>query len=154
MDFQELNLYKKSVAEVQVHYNRLNQIQSAKISCSSDASIYLRKVFPIDLELKEAFMCLFLNRAHNVQGFSVISLGGLSGTVADPKLIFQNALLCNASSIIMAHNHPSGNIKPSQADTQLTRKIVELGKLMEQPILDHIILTAENYFSFADEALL
>ena len=80
-----------------------------------------------------------------------VSTGGVSGTVADPKLIFTAALKANACGIIMAHNHPSGNLKPSQSDNDLTRKIREGAKLLEMQLLDHIIVTTESYYSYADE---
>ena len=78
----------------------------------------------------------------------------MSGTVADPKVIFKKALEDLASGIILVHNHPSGNLKPSRADLQLTEKLAHAGKLLEIPVLDHIIFTDNGYFSFADEALL
>ncbi|MCW3071308.1 MAG: repair protein [Bacteroidetes bacterium] len=87
-------------------------------------------------------------------GFSKISQGGLSGTVVDAKVVFQVALKANASSILLAHNHPSGNLKPSEADLMITKNIREAGKLMEIPLVDHIILTDEGYYSFADEGSL
>ncbi len=83
-----------------------------------------------------------------------ISQGGISGTVADPKMIFNYALNQLASGIILVHNHPSGNTKPSEADKRLTRQLAEAGKFLEIAVLDHIIFTDNNYFSFADENLL
>jgi DNA repair protein RadC len=154
MENPSIKTFKKVVAEIQAVYNTKNQLAAIKLSSSNDASDYLKKIFPVNLELREAFMCLFLNRANNVQGFAIISIGGLSGTVADPKTIFQHALLCNAASMILAHNHPSGNTKPSNADIQLTKKIKSAGEFMDLPVIDHLILTAESYFSFADEGLL
>lgn len=99
----------------------------------------------------ESFKVLFLNRANRVLGIKTISQGGLSATVADPRLIFQAALLMNASAIILLHNHPSGNLNPSEADRILTKKHGEAGKFLEIPVLDHIILTEEGYYSFAEE---
>ena len=83
-----------------------------------------------------------------------ISKGGISGTVADPKLIFKAALDSKASSLILVHNHPSGNLKPSEADKRLTKKVVEGGRMLDLPILDHLIFTNHGYFSFADEGIL
>lgn len=94
---------------------------------------------------------MLLNRANKVLGIYEVSTGGISGTVADIRPIFAAAIKCNASSIILAHNHPSSNTKPSEADIQLTRRIKEAGKLPEVKVIDHIIVTVENYFSFADE---
>ena len=99
-------------------------------------------------------MCVYLNRANDTIGYSIIGLGGVSGTVADVKMVFQHGLLCNASGVILAHNHPSGNLKPSQADINLTKQMVQSGKILDMPILDHIIVTEKSHFSFADEGIL
>lgn len=102
----------------------------------------------------EEFWILLLNRANEVLRPLHISSGGVAGTVADPKLIFKYALEHLASSIILFHNHPSGNLTPSQADKDLTRKLKEAGRMLDLPILDHLIFTDSSYFSFADEGLL
>lgn len=96
---------------------------------------------------------MFTNRANKVLGIYEVSTGGIAGTVADPKLIFVAALKVGASGVILSHNHPSGNLTASQADIELTRKIKEGGRLLEIQLLDHVILTSEGYFSFADEGL-
>ena len=83
-----------------------------------------------------------------------LSTGGTSATIAEPKLIFASSILGNASSIILAHNHPSGNLKPSDADISLTKKMKEAGKLLEIPVVDHLIITPEGFYSFADEGLI
>lgn len=102
----------------------------------------------------EEFWVIILNRANRVIRKWKISSGGISGTVADPRLIFKNALEMYASSIILVHNHPSGATKPSQADISLTKKLKAAGELLEIPVLDHIIYGEKDYFSFADEGLL
>ncbi len=106
------------------------------------------------IEFVEQFKVLLLNRANKVLGIFEVSSGGVSGTVADPKLIFAAAIKGNASGIILSHNHPSGNLQPSQSDIDLTRKIKEGGKVLEVQLLDHIIITSESYYSFADEGLI
>lgn len=107
------------------------------------------------LDLKhEEFWVILLNRANQVVKKQQISSGGVSGTVADPKIIFKLALDELASSIILVHNHPSGNLKASQADISLTKKLVEAGRMLEIPILDHIIFTDNAYLSFADEHMM
>jgi DNA repair protein RadC len=88
--------------------------------------------------------------AEEVLGWAKISQGGLSGTVADPKVIYQIALKSNACSIILANNHPSGNLTPGEADIHLTRKLKEAGVLLDLPVLDHLIVSSEGYYSFAD----
>ena len=102
----------------------------------------------------EEFWLLLLNRANGIIKKQPISQGGVSGTVADPKLIFNHALNHLASSVILVHNHPSGNTKPSEADKRLTKQLAEAGKFLEIAVLDHIIFTDNSYFSFADENLL
>jgi DNA repair protein RadC len=94
---------------------------------------------------------MLLNRQNKVTGIFTVSLGGIAGTVADPKLIFGCALKAAASGIILAHNHPSGCLQASHADIDLTKKLRDGGKLLDIQILDHIIITGEAYFSFADE---
>lgn len=102
----------------------------------------------------EEFWIILLNRANRMIRKHQISQGGVAGTVADPKIIFKIALSELASGIILAHNHPSGNLKASQADMDLTRKLVEAGKLLEIQVLDHLIVAGQKYFSFADEGIM
>ena len=126
--------------------------ERVKIGSSND--IYqLVKPELMDLP-KEEFWVILLNRANRLIKKEQISSGGVSGTVADPKIIFKAALDQSASSIILVHNHPSGNLKPSQADISLTKKMKEAGNLLEIPVLDHIIFSDQGYLSFADEGLL
>lgn len=126
--------------------------EKVKITCSND--IYqLIKPDLMDLPL-EQFWIILLNRANQLIKKEQISSGGVSGTVADPKIIFKAALDQYASSIILVHNHPSGNLKPSRADIDLTNKMKSAGKLLEIPVLDHIIFGDEGYLSFADEGIL
>ena len=102
----------------------------------------------------EAFWILLLNRANRVIKKHQISQGGVAGTVADPKIIFKIAVEELASGIILAHNHPSGNLNASQADIDLTKKLKESGKLLDIQVLDHLIIAGKKYFSFADEGLM
>jgi DNA repair protein RadC len=102
----------------------------------------------------EVFAVIFLNRANKINHFEVISSGGMSGTVADPRMILRIALEEKAVSIILCHNHPSGNLKPSQPDRELTKKIKEAARLFDINLLDHIIVSQDGYFSFADEGLI
>lgn len=127
-------------------------VKKPRITCSNDV-YQLMKPELLDLQF-EVFYAIMLNRANLVIKKHSISSGGISGTVADPKIIFKAALENFASSIILCHNHPSGNLKPSEADIKLTKKIKEAGALLDISILDHIIFTDENYFSFADEGIL
>ena len=102
----------------------------------------------------EEFWIMLLNRANHLLAATKVSSGGLSGTVADPKVIFEKALSLKCSGIILVHNHPSGNLQPSQADISITKQLREAGKFLDLPILDHLIVAADGYFSFADEQLL
>lgn len=102
----------------------------------------------------EVFGVIFLNQANRIKHYEIISSGGLTATVADPRIIFKKALSEDAVSIILFHNHPSGSLEPSFADKELTSKLVEAGKFLDIRILDHIIVSHEGYFSFADEGLI
>jgi len=149
MDHKSMSL----VAEVRLVYqNHVRPTDRARIQNSRDAYDILKQIWNNEtLELREEFKIILLNRANRVLGYYNLSTGGVSGTVADPKLIFQCALKANASSLVLAHNHPSGNLQPSQADIALTRKIKEGGKFLEIQLIDHLIYTTEGYYSFADE---
>lgn len=103
---------------------------------------------------QEVFAVLFLNQANRIIHFETVSSGGLTGTVADPRIILKKALEEQAVSLILCHNHPSGNLQPSQADRELTAKIREAGRFFDIKLLDHIIVSAEGYLSFADEGML
>ncbi|HQU55780.1 MAG TPA: DNA repair protein RadC [Chitinophagaceae bacterium] len=122
------------------------------ITSSRDIAEYLM------LKLKnyrhEVFAVCFLNNANKINDFKIISEGGMTGTIADPRIILKFALENNAVNLILCHNHPSGNLKPSKADEQLTEKIKKAAALMDITILDHIIVSEEGYFSFADEGKL
>jgi len=102
----------------------------------------------------EQFWLLLLNRANRLLAQVQVSAGGITGTVVDPKVVFRKALLARATGIILAHNHPSGNLKPSTADLELTKKLVKAGQHLEIRVLDHLIITAGGYFSFAEDGLL
>lgn len=147
---------KYQVAEIQLIYkSNVKPSERPKISSSSEARDVLMGTWDINkLELMEQFKVMLTNRANKVLGIFELSTGGVSGTVADPKLIFAAAIKAAATGFILAHNHPSGNLQPSQADIDLTRRIKEGGKLLEIQLLDHIIVTSEGYYSFADEGLI
>lgn len=127
-------------------------LKKNKITTSKDAFEILQPNLA-DL-VHEEFVVLLLNRNNEVTGKFELSKGGVAGTVVDPKLIFKAALDRLASGIILSHNHPSGNSKPSQEDIKLTKKLFEAGKLMEINVLDHIIIAGNDYFSFADEGMM
>lgn len=122
------------------------------IKSSKDAYSQIYAVFE-DLPHEE-FWIISLTRANKIITKHQISKGGVSGTIADIKLIFKKAIEDLASAIIVAHNHPSGQLKPSNSDIKLTNKLVETGSIMDIPVLDHLIITNESYYSFADEGLI
>jgi DNA repair protein RadC len=123
-----------------------------QLTSSKDAYDYLKH----DLKYKtiEEFWVLHLNRANTIVGKENISKGGMTATTADPKVIFGGALGAKATSIILCHNHPSGNLKPSQADIELTKKLVNAGNFLDLKVLDHLIITDKSYYSFADEGMI
>jgi DNA repair protein RadC len=146
---------KKVIPEVKLTYRKNTEFSSDRILTSKDASEFIRGLFePDTIQLQEQFIILYLNRNNRIIGYYMHSKGGIAGTVADTRLIFSSALLSLSTSIIISHNHPSGNLKPSDVDIQLTRKFVETGKIMDINVVDHIIITEEGFFSFADEGLI
>ncbi len=143
------------LAEVTINYrSKVKASDRLQVTCSKDAADYLRYVWSDTIEFLEEGYMLLLNRANRVLGYIRLSQGGTTGTVIDTKIVFQTALKCNAHAIIIAHNHPSGNLKPSDSDLQLTKKLKEAGTFMEIQLLDHLILGSEGYTSFADEGFI
>lgn len=126
--------------------------EKVKITCSQDAYELLAPM--MEDQKHEEFWVLYLNRANKVILTRNISKGGISGTVADLKIIFKNAIDNLASAVILSHNHPSGNLKPSDSDLQLTKKLKDAGTMLEIPVLDHLIIGESGYLSFADEGLI
>jgi DNA repair protein RadC len=146
-----------TIAEVQLIYkSKVKASDRKKITSSSDAyKIFMENWNPDIIEFVEEFKILLMNRSNSVLGILEISKGGISGTVTDVRLIYQGAIKANASGIIVCHNHPSGNLNPSESDTKITQKIKEAGNLMDIQLLDHLILTMDgSYYSFADNGLL
>jgi DNA repair protein RadC len=123
-----------------------------QIKCSKDVADIFQPLLA-DLNHEE-FWVLFLNRSNKVISRMQLSQGGISGTVTDVRIIMKKAVECLASGIIVCHNHPSGNLNPSESDTKITQKIREAGNLMEIQLLDHLIITDKDYYSFADNGLI
>lgn len=144
------------VAEVQVSYNPKFKAQDRpKISSSKNSyEIFIQGWEQGKIELLEQFKVMLLNRNNRVLGIANVSQGGVSGTFVDPKIIFGIALKGNASSIVLCHNHPSGNLRPSPEDIRITKKLTQCGLFLDLPIFDHLIITNQRYFSFADEGLI
>jgi DNA repair protein RadC len=150
----ENKLYQ--VAEIQLTYkSNVKPSQRPRITGSKDAFNILKENWDHGkIELVEQFKALFMNRANKVLGILDVSTGGVTGTVADPRVIFAAAIKAGACGFIVAHNHPSGNLLASQSDIELTKRLKEGGKILEIQLLDHVIVTTEGYFSFADEGLI
>lgn len=144
------------VAEIELKYkSKVKAFDRPQIGSSKDAyNILIQSWDQNKIEFVEQFKVLLLNRAHKVLGVYDVSTGGISGTVVDPRVIFVAALKVNACGMVISHNHPSGNLKPRRQDEELTHKIKHAGQFLEIKLLNHIIITSENYFSFADERLL
>ena len=130
----------------------LPAVSKPVIRSSRDIAEYL-KISLQDLNY-EVFGIVFLNRANKIRHFEIISRGGITGTVADPRIILKKALETEATSIVLTHNHPSGNLRPSRADEEITQKIKHAAEFMDITVLDHIIVSEEGYFSFADEGMI
>jgi DNA repair protein RadC len=132
---------------------RKNQTEfpAIRMTSSREASEFIRQFYLDDIGIFESFFILLLNRQNVTTGYAKISQGGVSGTVVDIKIIAKYAVDFLASSVILAHNHPSGNLSPSQADISLTKKTVAALKFLDISVIEHLILTEDSYYSFADE---
>ncbi|MDB5248204.1 MAG: hypothetical protein JWQ40_2598 [Segetibacter sp.] len=133
---------------------RRNMAENKKevIQSSKDVASYLQA--QLQYKKREVFAVVFLNRANKINHFEIISEGGITGTVADPRIILKKALEHDAVSMVLCHNHPSGNLKPSRQDEELTGKIKEAASYFDIKVMDHIIVSEEGYYSFADEGML
>jgi DNA repair protein RadC len=127
-------------------------LEKTVVKESRDVAGYLRSL--LRDHRHEVFVVVFLNRAHKINHVEIISEGGITGTVADPRIILKKALEENAVSLILCHNHPSGNLRPSKADEELTFKIKEAARFLDIRVIDHLIVSEEGYFSFADEGMI
>jgi DNA repair protein RadC len=144
------------VAEVQLIYkSKVKASLRPKITKSTDSFEVLKKHWNLEtIDFIEHFKLMLLNRANQVLGIIEISSGGICGTAVDPKVVYVAAIKSAASGIVLAHNHPSGNLQPSQADINLTRKLKGGGELLDIAVLDHLIISSEGYYSLADDGLL
>ena len=145
-----------TVVEVELVYKtKVKASERPKVTSSKDIYIILKQVWDENkIDMLEEFKVIFLNRANRVTGVYDASSGGITGTVADPRLILASAIKSLSVSIVLSHNHPSGNLKPSRADEELTLKIKEAASYHDIKVLDHIIISSEGYYSFADEVLI
>lgn len=155
-----MNRYERplwSLGEVRAAYKPQHRCSiDAVIRSARDIDSYVKRmdIYKEEMEYREHFAVILLSRANKVIGHKVLFSGGVAGTIADAKVIFQHALVCNAAGLILVHNHPSGNTNPSQSDRDITRRIVDGGKLLDIAVLDHVIVAHDGFFSFADEGIL
>mgnify|MGYP003520829380 FL=1 len=131
-----------------------SNFEKVKIISSNDAFQIIKQFYFDDIDIFESFFILCLNRNNQTIAYAKISQGGVAGTVVDIKLIAKYAIDCLASGVILAHNHPSGNLKPSNEDLAITKRIKEGLKILDISVLDHLILTSQGYLSFGDEGIL
>lgn len=147
----------QQVSELTISYKpKVKPSDRCSIRFSEDAyKVLMEQAFNDDtLEYKEYFKLVLLNRANKVLGITTISEGGIDGTVVDVRLVLQTALLAHSSGIILAHNHPAGGLTPSSYDDAITKKIKEAAKVMDIKLYDHLIVTRDRYYSYADEGRL
>lgn len=151
-----LNETEFQIAEVDLIYKpKVKASERPSIKTSKDAWTILQNNWDVNkIDFIEQFKVILLNRANKVLGILKASSGGVTGTLVDPKVVFVAALKANACGIIISHNHPSGNLKPSLKDQQITAKLKNGAELLDINLLDHLIITSEGYLSFADEGLL
>ena len=127
--------------------------KKVKVSSSQDCADFFRQLWE-GIDIYESFFAVYLNQSNNTIGWYKVSQGGITGTVADPRLILKKALDILATGIVICHNHPSGTLKPSLADEQITKKLKDGCSYFDIRLLDHIILTEDGYYSFMDEGIL
>lgn len=145
---------KHKISEIQVSYNTAikNKITVTDSSIAFNALLNTWNINTI--ELQEEFKVLLLNRANIILGVYPLSKGGVTSTVVDLKLLFAVTLKCNASGIILSHNHPSGNLQPSELDKEITERIKKISKILDIIVLDHLIISKDTFYSFAENGLL
>jgi DNA repair protein RadC len=150
----EIHSIPKEVAEIKVSYSTTST-PKIKITTVNKAFEVLLSLWDLDtIELQEEFKILLLNRANEVLGIYPLSKGGITGTVVDSRLIFAVALKCNATGILLCHNHPSGNLKPSDNDITLTKSIKKCADFLDITLIDHLIITKNGFYSFSNEGKL
>ena len=147
------HMKNNTIAEVQVNYLPKKQKQ-LKISCSGDSESFFRSVWSDQISYREEMYVALLNRANMILGYNRLSVGGTSSTIVDVKMLMQLLLKTNTHAFILAHNHPSGNLKASHQDKELTKKVQAASKLLDIQLLDHMILSGSGYLSMADECMM
>lgn len=150
---RRISTYRGLIGEVKSVYTRTTE-KTVKITCSKDANDFFYWKFDECMDDHEQFRVIFLNNSNCIVAEKLISIGGFTGTMVDVRQLFHHALIIKCTSIIIAHNHPSGKLSPSMSDQQLTQKIKKAGDLLDIKLLDHLIITRNGYLSLADESIL
>jgi len=150
MNLQNQNKSKKNLAKLFQLKKIQTDFPNVKITSSGDAYEFVKQFYLDDMEVFESFFLLTLNRAGNTTGFAKISQGGIAGTYVDVKLIAKYSIDALASAVIICHNHPSGNLTPSDADRKITKTIKDGLNILDIKLFDHLILSANGFYSFAD----
>jgi DNA repair protein RadC len=150
-----MKTYKSSIKKFRIVAEKTD-FQKTKISTSKDAADFIRKFYFDDIEVFESFFILMMNSANNTTGYAKISQGGINGTVVDTMIVARYVVENMAKMVVLAHNHPSGRMQPSDSDKRVTESLIKALKLFDCTVVDHIILSPEEnkYFSFADEGIL
>jgi DNA repair protein RadC len=141
--------YKSTISEYSLKYTK-SEIQKTKVTTSESAFSIIKQFYFDDINIYESFFILLLNSQNNTTGFAKISQGGTAGTVVDIKIIAKYAVDSLSPKVIICHNHPSGNKQPSDADLNITRRIKDALLLLDIKLIDHIIITENDFYSFAD----
>lgn len=145
-----MKTFKSTLKEVNALYQTEKEIHNVKISSSSVVNELVRKIYPVEITYREAMIVLYLNNSNRTVSYSIVSIGGLTGTLVDIRIILKDALLSRATGMILIHNHPSSTLIASSADKAITKKVKEAGSLMDIKLLDHLIITEDSFYSFAD----
>jgi DNA repair protein RadC len=146
---------KEGVPEIKIRYTRSPKVFLGKVSTSKDVAVFIRKIYPRGtLQLQEQVFVIYLNNANEILGYYRHTVGTITSTIADVRLIMATALLSVSVAIIMAHNHPSGKQYPSAEDIDFTNRVKAAGQILNVTLLDHIIITRHGYYSFSDNGML
>jgi DNA repair protein RadC len=148
-------IYQSEMPELTIQYKK-SEFKKVKLQSSKDTYDLLKDMYDLNtIDYYESVIILYLNKANNTIGWQMLAQGGLDGCVVDIRMIMSTALKIGATNLVLSHNHPTGQLKPSQADIRLTKEVKQAGEYLRINLLDHIIVTSDNgYFSFADESLL
>jgi len=146
-----MKTFKSQLKEMSTIYVVKKVVNNIKISGSQDVNNFVREIYPVNLDDRECVLSIYLNNSNRTLGYGICSIGGYTGTLVDIRIVLKEALLLSAVSIVLCHNHPSGTLQPSQSDLTLTKKVKDAAAIMDIRLLDHLILTEDSFYSFADD---